>query len=483
MTVEQVILRTSNLERGTPAFFRPLVPGLRMCLLAGLFCCLLSASLSAAAPLLQSDGSDLRGGANSSVQPPSLAVHLPAKAGPLPEPLGLDHPRPGFRFRGIKGWDWTPKQYLREIPYLAKFKMNFLMNCYLSMFTSKPGQPWKNEWWKPMSNARKRAYAKVIRTCRQYGITFCFAFHPQLGSPRPLDPDSQNDIDQFYRHYAWAQSQGVHWFSVSMDDVNWKVGGATACAAADARFVNVIFVRLRAKDPRAQLIFCPGPYWGDGTDPQARAYLQTLARNLASDVYIFWTGDAVVTPRITLKAAASYKSIVRHRLFLWDNYPVNDARQTLNLGPVRGREPGLCNVIDGYISNPMMSQDEINRLPMATCADYAYNPWAYQPARSIGEAILHLAETPAQRQTLKKLVEAYPGFLVSGGGTGTNPARMKLRSLVGNKTSHSSAERFLHHLQDIDVRLAKEFPSRYVAARKTVESDIAWMAQQLSKQQ
>ncbi len=222
---------------------------------------------------------------------PAFGVQVPAHVRPFPEPLAPDHLEPGFKFRGIKGWDWTPEQYLREIPYLAKFKMNFLMNCYLSLFASKPGQPFRNEWWKPLSQEQKRAYAKIIRTCRQYGITFCFAVHPQLDSPRPL------------------------------------------------------------------------------------------------------------------------------------------------------------------------------------------NPWAYDPARSIGQAIVHLAETAGQQQTLKELVETYPGFLVTGGVTGANPVRARFSALLDS--SPRSAERLLRHIQHLHNRMAEEFPTLYDAARKTVENDIAWMAQQL----
>ena len=36
----------------------------------------------------------------------------------------------------------------------------------------------------------------------------------------------------------------------------------------------------------------------------------------------------------------------------------------------------------------MRKQNEINRIPLATCADYAYNPRAYDPSRSVGQAIL-----------------------------------------------------------------------------------------------
>jgi len=403
----------------------------------------------------------------------SLQVRLPARAQPFFEPLVASQ-QPGFKFRGIKGWAWTPEQYLEEIPWLAKFKMNFLMNCYLSLFTSTPSR--NNEWWKPLPEAKKAAYAKVIRSCQAEGISFCFCMNPQLASQRPLNPTNTEDIDLLFRQYAWAQSQGVKWFSICVDDVEWTQA-PSVIAAEDARMVDSVLARLRAKDPEAQMIFCPGRYYGDGTKPADHTYLQTLARDLDPEVYVFWTGDAAVTPRITLAAAESYKTAVGHRLFLWDNYPVNDNQPTLNLGPVSGRAPGLCKIIDGYMSNPMKPQNQINLIPLATCADYAYNPPGYDPARSIGQAIFLFGETSAQREVLEELVEAYPGFIAAGGGTGANPVREKFKKLAAEPDSRA-AWIFQHQIESLSARFQKEFPRRFRAAKKTVAADAVWMKAQ-----
>lgn len=402
-------------------------------------------------------------------------VELPPAIRPLPEPLPPEHPEPGFKLRGTKGWGWTPEQYLAEIPVLAKFKMNFLMNCYLSMF-SDPAR-FRNEWWRPIPPAKKRAYAQVIRSCQKHGIIFCFAVHPQLGSPRPLDPTNLQDLEKFWQHYEWAQSQGVKWFNLSLDDVGWGDKGPGVGASEHAQMVNRIFERLRAKDPEAQFSFVPVPYWGDGTPPAHRAYLETLGRELHPEVYVFWTGDGVVTPRITRRAAESYKSLVKHRLILWDNYPVNDNQPTMHLGPVIGRDPDLCEVIDGYMSNPLCTQNQINRLPLLTCADYAYNPWAYDPARSIGQAILHLAETDEQRQVLKDLVEAYPGMLLYQGGTGLNPVREQFKRLISAPHSRFVVDALLGHLEGLAARFERAFPRQFGPAKKTLGDDLAWVRQ------
>jgi AraC-like DNA-binding protein len=381
----------------------------------------------------------------------------------------------GFKFRGIKGWWWTPEQYLEEIPVLAELKMNFLMNCYGSMILTESRQPVRNEWWQPMPEAKQEAYAEVMRACRQYGITFCFALHPQLASPRPLDPAKAEDVDQFFQHYAWAQSRHVQWFSISLDDAGWGAAGPRLAGLAHAGLVNTVFDRLRSQDKSAQFVFCPTICWGDATNREHRDYLGALAREMHPDVHVFWNGDSSVTPRITRFAAEGFKKAVNHRLFLWDNYPVNDGSPTLHLGPVSGRDSDLCDVIGGYLSNPMHTQNQINRVPLATCADYAFNPRNYNPARSIGHAILWLGKTREQQRMLRDLVEIYPGFIVAGGGAGTNPVRGKFGKLMAERDSQSAARDFIHHLEDAQARLKKQFPNQFLAARKTVAEDIDWM--------
>lgn len=412
------------------------------------------------------------------VQSSSYAVRLPRKARPIPEPLARGE-EPGFKFRGTKGWAWTPEQYLAEIPYLAKFKMNFFMNCYISMFDTE-NHVWTNgeanRWYEDLPETKKKAYEKVVRACQANGIEFCFSMNPNLISKRLVNDGAPDSVDLLYKHYAWMQSLGVKWFNISLDDAAQGVNPST-----QAKVVNEVFQRLRVKDPRAQMIFCPTFYWDDGTatnqmnwGQDQQPYLETLARELHPDVYLFWTGDAVVG-KISRRAAESFKRLSGHRLFLWDNYPVNDDQPTMHLGPIRGREAGLAAVIDGYMSNPMCKQNELNRLPLATCADYAYNPDAYDPDRSIGQSILLLGKTKGQRQVLKELVETYPGFLVTGGGPGTNPVRDQYLRLLKDTDGADAATAFLKRIEALHLRLQKEFPNTFAAAKKTLENDLTWM--------
>jgi hypothetical protein len=345
------------------------------------------------------------------------------------------------------------------------------MNCYGSMWDIERypwGHPQCNRWWEPLPPEKRLAYEAVVRSCQRHAIRFCFSLNPNLGSTRIVRYDSAEDLDLLWQHYAWMQSLGVQWFNVQFDDISAGID-----PVGQAQCVNALFARLRARNPHAQMIVCPTYYWGTGLEPAAREYLVAFGQELHPDVYVFWTGDAVVTPTITREAAASYRETVGHRLIIWDNYPVNDAAPTLHLGPVTGRDRDLCAVCDGYMANPMHRENEIGRLPLLTVADYAYNPWAYDPERAIGQAILHLADTPERRQTLADLVELYPGMLIFRQGTGFNPLTTRFDDLLKTPHSRSIAAAYLRHAEDVLHRLQAHFPGRFSDARQALEPDLA----------
>lgn len=358
--------------------------------------------------------------------------------------------------------------------------MNFLMNCYVSMFDLEHHRNWgdgeANRWWEDLPAEKKAAYAEVVRACQHHGIQFCFGMNPNIASKRMVNDDSPESVEQLYKHYAWAQGLGVKWFNVSLDDITQGIN-----ASSQARVVNEMFHRLRTNDPEAQMILCPTFYWGDGTLPKQQPYLETLARELDKDVYLFWTGDAVVG-KITRQAAETFRRISGHRLFLWDNYPVNDNHPTMHLGPVIDRDADLDEVIDGYMGNPQCKQNQINRIPLATCADYAYNPRAYDPLRSIGQAILAAADTQPQREVLRDLVESYPGMLICSHthSTGFNAVQDQCDRLLATPHSRQVALGYLEHLQKLADRLTREFPDRYQPEKETLNNDIQLVAKKVS---
>lgn len=433
----------------------------------------------------------------ASARPPDdrgFQITLPDKVLPMPEGLETHGAAPGFKHRGIKGLSWIPSQYLETIPVMAAYKMNFLMNCYTSMWDLEPEGTWArlvhtniNHWYLPLPNEKKAAYARVVRECQRRGIDFCFSMNPILDSDRPFDYTKPQDTQALWVHYAWMQDLGVRWFNISLDDISHGID-----ARSQTKVVNEMLWRLRLRDRGVSMIFTPTWYAGTGVsgresparlgagDTPGVRYTKELARSLDPDVFLYWTGPQVCSLTITHEDAETYRRLAKHRLFIWDNYPCNDQRPDLQLGPLMGRAPGLATSADGYISNPLSPQVEANWIPMLTIADYTWNPGAYNPTRSIGQAILRLGNTRPQQLALKDLVELYPGRLVAGSrSTGWNSVLHSFRSIL-HRGPKRRAQEFIARAAGVSERMAKLFPNRYTLARNTLDADIAIMRKQYS---
>jgi hyaluronoglucosaminidase len=428
-------------------------------------------------------------------------VTLPQHIEPLP--YGSERPdsHPAFAIRGVKGWAWSPEQYLAEIPFLAKYRLNFLINCYSSLWELGPhgyigGESAINFWYRPLSAEKQAGFEKVIRACRERGITFCFSINPNLRSDRAFDYERAEDMNALWQHYAWAQKLGVKWFNISLDDISTGIN-----ASGQARAVNALLRRLRKHDSEAKLTFCPTWYSGTGDSgietnttlgraaetrdgaasgetPGVR-YTRTLAEKLHSDVYLFWTGPEVCSLTISREQALRYRALCRHRILLFDNYPVNDQNPALHLGPFSDRGADLSTAIDGYFLNSMSYQNQANRIPMLTLADYLWNPQQYDPARSIGQAISHLGDTPAKRESLRELVELYPGRLWDKSeSTGWNSLRARFDAML-RRGETNNGRKLLARAQAALKQMEATFPDAWASGTKILEEDVAAMTRRL----
>ncbi|WP_205304214.1 beta-N-acetylglucosaminidase domain-containing protein [Nonomuraea montanisoli] len=96
------------------------------------------------------------------------------------------------------------------------------------------------------------------------------------------------------------------------------------------------------------------------------------------------------------------------KVALWDNFPVNDFDFTrVFLGPLTGRDTRLDAVPPaGMTANPMVHA-AASRLALATVADYAWQPAAYDPARSHERAV-RLVPGAAELAPLVEACSSWP---------------------------------------------------------------------------
>lgn len=389
----------------------------------------------------------------------------------------------GFTIRGTKGYDWTPEQCIQEIPYMKEAGMNFFAPCYLSFYdehgplSSMAELNGYNNWWREFTESQQERWRSVVKECRRNGIQFCFGMNPMLYSDRPLDTSSEDDYRTLLKKYRWFQKIGVRWFYVALDDLHLQKNAAIE-SDKQFLFVNRLYDDLKKKDGRCRMIFCPTWYWGKNLDnSERRPYLERMSEVLDKDILVFWTGEQVVSPNVSVADVMKYKDVVKHEMIFWDNYPVNDFHNTIYVGPVTGRDPGLKDVLYGMMSNPMRD-NMMNRMPMLTVGDFMCHPESYDPVASIESAIGRLAENDLQNQVLHSLLAYYSSNYANGKSkTSYNHARAVFLGLVPR--SRDEAEAYMEGLSRTYNDFLSAYPSGYETSKQIILNDLAWMKEHL----
>ncbi len=401
----------------------------------------------------------------------------------LPSLLGGCASKPEyFALRGMKGYYWTPEECLAQVPVLKEYGMNFFAPCYTSFYDRFDVEVFEeldghNLWWEPLNEDLKERWISVIKACDESGINFCFGMNPMLFSPRPLNPASEEDFELLLAKYSWFQEQGVKWFYIAIDDLHLQ-SHLEIDAVGQSLFTNKLYAALKANDPDCKMIFCPTWYRGKDVDvPFKKEYLDKMAVTLDKDIFVFWVGYHTVSPEITLADVMRYKEVVKHEMILWDNYPVNDFHNTMNVEPLTGREGAICEALYGMMANPMRDR-EMTNLPLYTMADFMNNPYEYDPAKSIAAAIDRYTDNAAQANVLESLIALYSSNLNNGIRT-TKYSYLRAEFERMLSEDRAAAEAYMERLQGVGEGLNAEFPDRYGRTKEIVAKDMEWMKSQL----
>jgi hyaluronoglucosaminidase len=268
------------------------------------------------------------------------------------------------------------------------------MNTYL--YAPKDDPYHRARWTEPYPPAEWRALERLIGEAQRRRIDFVYGFHPGAG----LRFGDAAPVATLLAKAARFYDAGVRTFAVLFDDIPSRLDHAgdrrrfkNSLARAEASWLDEILARQPASWREAEWWICPSYYTPDPRLGRAFGafepdFLEILAEALPASVACFWTGPAVVPARIGLGHVRAIAARVRHRLILWDNYPVNDLSMSdeLHIGPLEGRDARLPLAVYGYLNNPML-QAELSLIPLATCFDYAADPTVYRAEASWTEFV------------------------------------------------------------------------------------------------
>ncbi|HEY2990666.1 MAG TPA: beta-N-acetylglucosaminidase domain-containing protein [Candidatus Binatia bacterium] len=299
-----------------------------------------------------------------------------------------------FQRRGIVEGFFGPPWSMKHRAAMFEFGAARGMDTYL--YAPKDDPYHREKWEQPYPQKEWKELLRLLRAAEKHKIDFVYAFHPGKGlrftNERPLRL-LLSKAERFY-------DAGVRTFAILFDDILSRLiyaedrkqfGGSLA--RAESLWLAQILERQPAGWRDVEWWICPSDYTDDPMlarlfgefEPD---FLETMAEYLPPSVACFWTGPKVVSKTITSADAQRTAQRIRHRLILWDNYPVNDLTMSgeIHLGPLTGRDPRLPRLIYGYLNNPLL-QESLSFIPLGTCFDYAAVPANYDAEKSWRRAI------------------------------------------------------------------------------------------------
>ena len=321
-----------------------------------------------------------------------------------------------FAIRGVVegffGPPWSHAARMKMIDFMGAAGYN----CYI--YAPKDDPFHRDRWREDYPKADAKKIACLAAECAMRGVDFCWALSPGLS----IRYSSAKQFQELCAKFLALSHLGVKTFALFLDDIPEEIQHTSdkkhfpSLAAAHADLANRLLAHLEKKVPGARLWFCPTAYFGDGSSP----YIATLGAQLDRKIDVFWTGPQVVSPSISAAQARAFAKALGRKPLLWDNYPVNDYnRSTLNIGPLRGRDPKLGSLLAGYFTNPM-NEPFASKLPLLTIADYLKAPEKYDPEKSFRAAVRKLCGPDAAAPL--ELLSQYSGADVLSGAPRPVPA-------------------------------------------------------------
>ncbi|WOX19987.1 beta-N-acetylglucosaminidase domain-containing protein [Streptomyces sp. HUAS YS2] len=293
---------------------------------------------------------------------------------------------------GFYGAPWTHAERLDQMDFYGDVKANTYV------YAPKDDPYHRDKWRDPYPADKLAQLGELVARAGANHVHFTFAVSPG-GSICYSDAADRKALKQKLQA---LYDLGTRSFSIPLDDISytrWNCAadqaafgapGRAAAARAQVDLLNDLQRDFIATHQGAQPLQMVPTEYGDLTDT---AYKQTMRATLDPSVVVMWTGTDVVPPEITNGQADKVSALFGRKVFVWDNYPVNDFGNTsgrLLLAPYDKREAGLSAHLSGIVANPM-NQPYASKVAVFGTADFTWNDKAYDASTSWPRAMAYLA--------------------------------------------------------------------------------------------
>jgi hypothetical protein len=303
----------------------------------------------------------------------------------------------GFKWRGVLegfyGQPWTWQQRQAMVDWMSLHGDN------LFVIAPKDDALLRKDWRRPLPEDYLDDLSLLQRRAKARGVALAWTLSP-LGV-KLRDPA---ELASALAKYRQVLSLGVRKLVIAFDD--------TEPRPRQIDFANGVLRALAPQFPDLEMTFIPAVYWS--TADQA-PYFALIASELDSRFLVGWTGPGIISETITAQEGRRFREYVRHKLVLGDNYPVQDRlldSGPLYLGPLLGRDAGLTDSQEAFVSNatPLM---DASKVPLQTAADFARDPAHYDPEISWKRALKdnHVPEVLARECVTSWISDPAPEWI------------------------------------------------------------------------
>ncbi|UJW29475.1 beta-N-acetylglucosaminidase domain-containing protein [Saccharothrix sp. AJ9571] len=292
---------------------------------------------------------------------------------------------------GFYGAPWSHEDRLDQLAFYGDIKAN----TYI--YTPKDDLYLREKWREPYPAAELARIKELIDAAAEHHVQFTYAISP---GPSICYSDPA-DVQALRDKLASIHEQGADSFYLALDDISytkWNCAGdeqvygapgQEAAGRAQADLLNGVQRDFLDPVGAQPLQMVPTEY----SDVADSPYKKVLRETLDERIVVQWTGTDVVPPSISVADAEKAAQVWGRKVFLWDNYPVNDYGQTtgrLLLAPYDKREAGLHTALGGIVLNPM-NQAAPSKVALFGGASFAWNDQDYDAGRTWRAAADYLA--------------------------------------------------------------------------------------------
>jgi hyaluronoglucosaminidase len=306
-------------------------------------------------------------------------AQLPTK-GSLPRVSILDGPTVPRRFvlEGYYGPSWTWAQDHQVLHAAAAQKLN----AYI--YAPKGDLETRYLWSAPFDFDELSGAESLAADAASLGMTFCWEISPG-GAIIFSEPTQRQWMEERFQQLLQV---GVSCFVLAFDDTAQTLAPADTSvypsfAAGQLDFLKAMDSYLKSLNNGARLEGVTGNTYSTLMMQAYPAYVSTLSQ-LDKSVELGWTGFDIVSGEVTAADVALATTLLGRPPALGDNYPVAGTDLVsgpLNLWPIDGRDPAAFPGMVAYGGNGMtLARASIPAL--ASMAELAWNPAAYDPARA-----------------------------------------------------------------------------------------------------